>query len=177
MKHGITVGGLAENLLASVIGGAVVFVYHLSVISAHGAPENADEVLYTEALVDTLKQQEGWQATPYEDTEGVLTIGYGTNLSEGITEAEGEYLLRSRLTALVLEFAHEWTPFILLPEGTRDALADMVYELGLAGVLEFHDMLYAISQGHCGDAKAAALDSEWARQVPNRAQDVAARLC
>ena len=36
-------------------------------------------------LVTRLQAEEGYRATPYRDTRGVLTVGYGTNLSEGLT--------------------------------------------------------------------------------------------
>ena len=49
------------------------------------------------SLIEYLKQEEGFRSKPYKDSEGVLTIGYGLNLSEGITRAEAEWLLRSRL--------------------------------------------------------------------------------
>ena len=48
-------------------------------------------------LVDTVKQEEGFRSKPYRDSRGFLTIGYGTNLSIGITPVEGEILLRERL--------------------------------------------------------------------------------
>lgn len=38
-------------------------------------------------LLEQLKEQEGFRAYPYLDTQGVVTIGYGTNL-----EAHPEYL-------------------------------------------------------------------------------------
>ena len=38
-------------------------------------------------LLAQLRDQEGFRASPYLDTQGVVTIGYGTNL-----EAHPEYL-------------------------------------------------------------------------------------
>ena len=40
-------------------------------------------------LVSTIKQEEDYKSTPYPDTVGNITIGYGTNLSIGISKDEG----------------------------------------------------------------------------------------
>ena len=65
-------------------------------IQAKVAPEptSAQE---SASLVDSIKYEEGFRSKPYQDKEGVLTIGYGLNLTNGITRAEAEWLLRSRL--------------------------------------------------------------------------------
>ena len=50
-----------------------------------------------EQTLARLKVEEGFRAKPYPDSRGVMTIGYGTNIGEGITRREGEYLLRERV--------------------------------------------------------------------------------
>ena len=61
---------------------------------AQAAPQAPTE---SPDLVAAIKSEEGFRATPYDDSEGVLTIGYGLNLTGGITRAEADYLLRSRI--------------------------------------------------------------------------------
>ena len=55
------------------------------------------------ALLADLKRDEGFRGRPYRDGEGFLTIGYGTLIEEGITEAEAATLLASRLADIVAE--------------------------------------------------------------------------
>ena len=48
-------------------------------------------------VVDRIMAEEGFRAKPYPDSRGILTIGFGTNIGEGITRREAEFLLRERL--------------------------------------------------------------------------------
>ena len=138
-------------------------------------------------VVELLKVQEGFRAEAYTDTRGNLTIGYGTDLSFGISRDEGEDLLRSRLDKSLTYLAFRWKPywgwggrwwpFTGMPSETRRSLLDMSYQLGVNGVLEFTEMLAALERGDCPSAKAAALDSAWHRETPERAVRVTALLC
>ena len=48
------------------------------------------------SVIDDLKRDEGFRAKPYRDSEGLLTIGYGTLIEDGITEEEAGILLGHR---------------------------------------------------------------------------------
>ena len=149
-------------------------------------------------LVTRLQAEEGYRATPYRDTRGVLTVGFGTNLSEGLTRPEATYLLRSRLDRNGECLAEKWKPWQLAGPRAREVLLDMTYELGCDGVAGdprviesgdcdkprterpagcgFHDMLAALADR---DFKAAAremMNSRYARQVPHRAASLQALL-
>ena len=129
------------------------------------------------SLIEYIKQEEGFRSKPYKDSEGVLTIGYGLNLSEGITRAEAEWLLRSRLGHATHCLERSWEPYYRQSHETQEALSDMAYQIGCAGLLEFHLMLSALEKGDCAEAKAQALDSDWARETPTRAHRVVEGLC
>ena len=124
-------------------------------------------------VAGSLEQQEGFKAFPYHDTRGVPTIGYGTSLANGITEAEGALLLRERLGAARDQLAASWPPYRAMPADVRAALLDMAYQLGVHGVLEFRVMLEALDAGDYQAAAHAALNSAWARETPARAESVA----
>ena len=47
-------------------------------------------------IIDDLKRDEGFRAKPYHDSEGKLTIGYGTLIEDGLSEEEAELLLNHR---------------------------------------------------------------------------------
>ena len=129
------------------------------------------------SLIETIKQEEGFRSKPYRDSEGVLTIGYGLNLSEGITRAEADWLLRSRLDHSTHCLERSWEPYYRQSQKTQDALSDMAYQLGCAGVISFKRMLRALEKVDCAEAKAQALDSDWHRETPERAERVTGRLC
>ena len=127
-----------------------------------------------DSLVERIKQEEGFRPKPYTDSVGVVSFGYGFT---SITEAEAETLLLDRLAstqAALREILAGWSRF---SQTTREALTDMGYQIGPHGVSEFTDILDALRAGDCAKAKAAALDSEWARETPRRASEVAGRLC
>ena len=127
-------------------------------------------------LVAAIKSEEGFRATPYDDSEGVLTIGYGLNLTGGITRAEADYLLRSRIDHAVqcLERGLSW--FVALPQRVEDALTDMTFQLGCAGVMQFTTMLGQLEAGEWAAAREDALRSRWAMQTPERAERVTSRF-
>ena len=135
----------------------------------------------TDSVVDQtlarLKPEEGFRAKPYPDSRGVMTIGFGTNIGEGITRKEAEYLLRERLAGTYQTLTKELPWLSAAPERQQSAILDMGYQLGPHGVLEFHGMLSALEADDCPTAKAAALDSAWARETPSRAKRVTAILC
>ena len=126
------------------------------------------------SVIATLKTEEGFRGLPYDDTRGDATLGYGTKLP--ITKAEGAWLLETRLADTHAKLAKAWWPYEGLNQARQGALLDMAYELGVEGLLEFHDMLAALDRGDWAAASTAALDSLWASEVPMRAIVIAAAL-
>ena len=161
-----------------VLGGAGAYVAHLAGFNVpfldHGHAA-ADELSGPVAAVaKRLKTEEGFRGVRYEDTRGHPTIGYGTKLP--ITKAEGAWLLETRLADTHASLAKAWEPYGGLNAARQSALLDMAYELGVEGLLGFHDMLAALERGDWAAASAAALASVWATEVPIRAIAIAAGL-
>ena len=127
-----------------------------------------------DTVMSRLKAEEGFRALPYRDSEGVLTIGYGTNLDIGITRREGAYLLSERANIKAIRFAHMWKPYRDMPADVRVELLDMAYQLGVTGLLGFHDMLDNLALGNYEGAAIEAERSAWATETPSRAEAVAA---
>ena len=138
-----------------------------------------------EALVSRIKHEEGFRALPYQDTRGFETIGYGTKFPlldsdwncdafthAGVTERQADCLLRSRLSDHYIELSHRWGPFNKQPEPVQMALLDMVYQLGVDGVLGFHEMLPALARHDYAAAIREAMDSVWDRETPSRVDRV-----
>ena len=159
----------ALSMLATLAIGSVCINF------ARNGVDAADSVV--DQTLARLKNEEGFRADPYHDSRGVLTIGFGTNIGEGITRREAEFLLRERLEATYETLFKELPWLSAAPELQQSAILDMGYQLGAHGVLEFHMMLGALRAGDCPAAKRAALNSDWARETPERAERVTAILC
>ena len=122
-------------------------------------------------VIDSLKQEEGFDGMPYEDTLGIPTIGYGTKLP--LTEEEAELLLKHRLDKKILEISEKEPFFLDLPQKAQEVIANMAYQLGVGGVLEFKKMWAALKHRDYQKAADEMLDSKWAKQTPNRAKRLA----
>jgi len=127
-------------------------------------------------LVDMVAQNEGFRGRPYRDSRGYVTVGYGFCLDVWpLSEREARVILEMRLRDVLDELSHQpW--FRALDESRQRAIADMTYNIGLAGVLTFHDMLSALEDEEWDRAANAMLDSEWAGQVGERAYRDAALI-
>ncbi len=90
--------------------------------------------MISSALLQFLREQEGWSATPYQDVAGNWTIGYGHLLPDGdhpaITRDYGEILLLAdagHAQAAALQFS----PTLAVAAAPRlDAITDFCFNLG-----------------------------------------------
>lgn len=126
------------------------------------------------ALRAMLLRHEGLRTKPYRCTAGWLTIGVGRNLeTKGISREEALYLLDSDIAAFTTDVLRRWPWTATLDDARFDAVADMCFNMGCAGVGQFVEFLGAL-QAHDYEAAARAmLDSRWAQQVGGRARELA----
>jgi lysozyme len=105
---------------------------------------------------------------------GNPTIGRGRLLCApgGISGSEDDTLFANDL-ARARKLAATLTVFRKLDAVRQGVLVEMVFQMGLAGVAEFHQALAALDRGEWNAAAAAMLDSAWARETPARAQKLA----
>jgi len=127
-------------------------------------------------LMNMVARHEGFRARPYRDSRGYITVGYGFCLDTWpLSEAEAEVILDMRLRDVIHELSEQpW--WETLTDRQQRALVDMAYNIGIGGVLSFHEMIAAIEARDWDRAAAAMLNSQWARQVGSRAEDDAAML-
>jgi len=127
-------------------------------------------------VFEMIKFHEGFRATPYRDTRGVLTIGYGQRVDElSISEKLALQMLQVKVCNLEVKLAHiDW--FGGLDSVRQDVIIDMAYQLGIDGVLGFHEMIAHIEYQDWSLAANAMLDSDWAKQTPARAKQLAAMM-
>ena len=130
-------------------------------------------------LVGRLNLEEGIQLTPYKDTRGKTTIGCGRNLDDvGISPEESDYLLRNdiRRTLADLDRLASW--WRQLTPNRQLVIADMAFNMGVGralppeGLLGFHSMVGSILKEDWVGAAREMLNSEWAKEVHQRAADL-----
>lgn len=127
-----------------------------------------------------IRFDEGRKKHAYKDSRGVWTIGDGRNVDNihpnkklrggGLRECEMDFMLDNDLDENVglLETYFGW--FLDLDEARQAVMVDMVHQLGFHGFLGFDDMLSAMARKDYQTAAAELMDSDMARQTPERAK-------
>jgi lysozyme len=125
-------------------------------------------------LKEMLIRHEGLKLKPYKCTAGKTTIGVGRNLDDvGITRDEALDLLDNDIDRVLAELDRELPWWRQLDDARQEVLADMCFNLGLAGLLKFKKFLQALEFCDYRTAAAEMLDSAWAVQVGGRATELA----
>lgn len=129
-----------------------------------------------------LMEDEGCELVAYPDpiSHGApWTIGYGhtgpeVHLGLKISQVQAEAYLDADIpkTEAGLNNALPW--FAGLDPVRADVLTNCAYNMGVAGLLAFHNTLAAVEAGDYRAAAAGLLDSLWAKQVKGRAYRLAA---
>jgi GH24 family phage-related lysozyme (muramidase) len=144
-------------------------------------------------IKDLIERHEGREHNVYNDTAGHPTIGVGFNLDrEGareaiealglnyndvrsgvasLNDAQIDTLFDSDVRQSIESAQQEVSNFDDLTPDRQAVVTDMVFNLGAAGFAEFHNTIDAIENGDWETASEEMLDSVWASQVPDRAQE------
>jgi len=129
----------------------------------------ADEGFRSQAYPDPLSHGEPW------------TIGYGradgdVRPGETTSEPDASAWLGARCGEICdeLDTALPWWRSLDPARGA--VLVNMAYNLGIAGLLAFHNTLTHIERGDYALASAGMLASKWAAQVKGRATRLAAMM-
>ena len=127
-------------------------------------------------LISMLKRHEGLRLKPYLCTADQLTIGYGRNLEDmGISEGEATYLLQTDIDRCYSELkVFNW--FHELDQVRQEALVSMLFNLGLPRFLSFKKMIARLIDKEYSQAAAELLNSRYAIQVGDRANELAYML-
>jgi lysozyme len=126
------------------------------------------------ALVTRLVQHEGLRLKPYTDTVGKLTIGVGRNLTDdGITECEARTMLDNDINTAFKFCQSRIACFGALNDVRQNVLVEMAFNLGGPKLLQFTQMLAALERADFAEASKQMLDSAWAKEVGDRAQELA----
>lgn len=134
---------------------------------------------------ERCKAHEALRLTVYDDANGMPigkgsvvkgnpTIGWGTLVSApgGITKAEADYLFANRWDASTAAAA-TLPAYAKLDQVRQGVLIEMVFQMGLGGVRAFVHTLAAMERGDYASAAAGMRASAWARETPERAEELA----
>jgi len=128
-------------------------------------------------LLSQVKRHEGYRQKVYKCTAGKLTIGIGRNLDDvGIFPNEAEYLLTNDLQRAVNELSLAFPWYRDLSLRRKQALINLVFNVGLSSLKGFKKFLSAMQSGDWDTAKTELLDSKYARQVGQRAIEIAEQI-
>lgn len=123
-------------------------------------------------LKRSLVKHEGCRKFPYVDTKGKITVGIGYNVSDrGMSEIWIEQQYEEDVSYFQKELS-KFPWFIKLNDDRKIVLMDMAF-MGLQRFLNFKRMINAIEENDFKTAALEMLNSDWAKEVKNRALDLA----
>ena len=131
----------------------------------------------SEDFRNQIVRHEGLKLKPYRCSANKLTIGVGRNLEDvGITEDEAYMLLEKDIDRAAYGLGSVFPVVKGLEPARYFALINMTFNLGLNGINKFKNMWRALDDYDYDRAADEMLDSKWARQVGNRANELAEQM-
>ena len=135
-------------------------------------------------LLESVKKHEGYRNKVYLDTLGKRTIGVGHLCVEDFWEDDKEYEEKFLMTILehdlqtAIKSAEKLCEGLKISDDAKILIIEMIFQLGGTGVSKFRKMWQALQQDPPDYAEASVqmLDSRWAKQTPNRAQEMAGHM-
>jgi len=134
-------------------------------------------------LKERIKEHEGYVSTVYKDSLGFATIGYGHLIVDGDPYEEGQEYSK---VILDQQFDEDFDIALSGAEkilGTGDmnfkakcVIIEMVFQLGMTGVSKFKNTLKAVKEEDWDTAADEMLDSVWAKQTPERANELSSTM-
>ena len=135
-------------------------------------------------LLESVKRHEGYRNKVYLDTLGKRTVGVGHLCVEDFWEDDKEYdedflmgILEKDLQSAI-DQADDMCKDLKISSDAKILIIEMIFQLGGTGVSKFRKMWQALQQDPPDYAEASVqmLDSRWAKQTPNRAQEMARHM-
>ena len=135
-------------------------------------PKMTIEQLLSEDFDQRVARHEGKKYKVYFDQFGNPTIGIGRNLNAGLTDDEVMYLYRNSKQKATNDCFNNLTWLTTQPKIIQEVLIEMCFQMGIVGLLQFHNFLGMIQVKQYKEAAKDGLDSLWAKQAPERVQEL-----
>jgi len=135
-------------------------------------------------LLESVKKHEGYRNKVYLDTLGKRTVGVGHLCVEDFWEDDKEYEEKFLMTILehdlqtAIKSAEKLCEGLKISDDAKILIIEMIFQLGGNGVSKFRKLWQALQQDPPDYAEASVqmLDSRWAKQTPNRANEMAKHM-
>jgi lysozyme len=129
------------------------------------------------SLRTQLIRDEGTRLTFYQDSRGNWTVGVGHKGSTPLTVPAVNQILNDDIASHTEDLIRA-LPFTSGLSVTRfNALLNMCFTMGAAGVAGFHDMIDCLKVGDYKGAATAIRDSAWHKlEAPERAERIAVQM-
>lgn len=128
-------------------------------------------------LMAQLTVDEGRKKRIYVDTVGKITGGVGRNLTDrDFSDDEIDLMLANDIALVVAQLDKALPWWRSMTDARQDVLANMAFNLGIAGLLGFKNTLATMQAKRYDAAAAGMLASKWAKQVGKRADRLAAMM-
>ena len=144
-------------------------------------------------LIKSIAGNEGFKPKPYIDhlaskkipadefkiiqknwDKLVVTFGHGHTY---ISNRGSEILIVFKIERIKKVLSKKIDFFTTAPIEVQDVLCEMAYQMGVYGLLKFHNTLHHLKHEYYEMAAAEMLDSKWARkQTSNRAKILSNRI-
>ena len=123
--------------------------------------------------ITRLILDEGLRLFAYRCPAGKLTIGIGRNLDDrGITKDEAIYLAKNDIRIAQRTAGKLINDFDGLSDNQKIAIVSMAFQLGETRFSKFKKTIAAINAKDFETAAVEMLNSKWAKQTPERANQL-----
>jgi lysozyme len=117
--------------------------------------------------IQRLKIEEGFRSRAYDDIDGNKTLGYGFNVGAGISVYAATALLQAQVEEIKSQLSAQ--PFMQgLDDVRASVLLDVAFNIGVQGLLKFHNTLAAVEAKDWQTAHDGLLASAAAKELPYR---------
>lgn len=121
-----------------------------------------------------LTRDEGKRSKVYFDSLGIPTAGVGRNMRDvGLSDEEINFLLDNDIAKVLKQLDEKLGWWRTLDEVRQRVLANMCFQLGINGLLNFKNTLKAVQESRWDDAAAGMKNSLWGKQTPVRVDRLA----
>lgn len=151
-----------------------------SVSSPAQSPESSSNPAWKTKARKQLIRHEGEVLHAYQDHLGFWTIGVGRLIDKrkggGLSKEESAMLLNNDIDSRIAALTERMPWFSSLNDARKAVLLNMSFQLGVAGLMGFSKTLSLIQNGYYDEAANQMLQSKWAQQTPNRANEMATQM-